>query len=608
MIWPRLLASFFSIIVLATVACSQDASEITHQAIDPSDWTAPHEEVDGKLDELGDRVNTLEETAGVTIDYFFSDTSSNVGGDYFDMTNDDLGGAESTLSTAGLGTGNDQPLVNFVTLAGEPALTQLLKGIYDLHIHATKTAGTKPVTIYGQLYSRTGGGTETLQSTSETSSAITAVQSEHDLHMTISANVTIGATDRLVIKWFANVGQTGSAATVTLAMEGDLDSHFALPTTTDILSDIFVRQDGTKELSANWDAGPFKITALQLASDIATGDPPFTVASTTVVASLNVDQVDGKDETEFVLVDGTRALTGNWGVGGFDFDNVGGGTFDSITGGDATLQITGLAGTGGVSVSGGTNGAGVGGVTNFSGGVGSTSGGDIFIFGGDGGTDGGDTFVFGGDGIIGDDGTVFIGDAQTSQVDIGDGTIVVSILGDAVVGFTPTTLADWDGSADPGDMNDALDELAERAKDIEQHNCVWLTLGYPAESSTDNFTLEGTARSKSGDGNRRGHGPMMYAGSVIGMQGVVDVNAYVSGDVEFDIRIGSGAGLTTKETMAFGVTGIANGYAQNETYALGAVPFSVGDFIQVRRAFDSGVGITTDDMQCGLLIALDGVF
>lgn len=36
-----------------------------------------------------------------------------------------------------------------------------------------------------------------------------------------------------------------------------------------------------------------------------------------------------------------------------------------------------------------------------------------------------------------------------------------------VVTFTPSVLADWDGSADPGDLDDALNQLAERVADVE---------------------------------------------------------------------------------------------------------------------------------------------
>jgi hypothetical protein len=37
----------------------------------------------------------------------------------------------------------------------------------------------------------------------------------------------------------------------------------------------------------------------------------------------------------------------------------------------------------------------------------------------------------------------------------------------ADVTFTPSDTDDWDGSDDPGDVNDALDELASRVKNVE---------------------------------------------------------------------------------------------------------------------------------------------
>jgi hypothetical protein len=40
--------------------------------------------------------------------------------------------------------------------------------------------------------------------------------------------------------------------------------------------------------------------------------------------------------------------------------------------------------------------------------------------------------------------------------------------GDAsAITYTPTTPADWDGGADPGNADGAFDQLAERVKDIE---------------------------------------------------------------------------------------------------------------------------------------------
>lgn len=80
---------------------------------------------------------------------------------------------------------------------------------------------------------------------------------------------------------------------------------------------VALHADGSVALSADWDAGAHKITAEQLAADIADGTAPLIITSTTVVPNLNVDQVDGKDSTDLVLVDGTQALTANWDAGSF---------------------------------------------------------------------------------------------------------------------------------------------------------------------------------------------------------------------------------------------------------------------------------------------------
>jgi len=57
----------------------------------------------------------------------------------------------------------------------------------------------------------------------------------------------------------------------------------------------FALLDGTRPLTANWDAGDFRITAKTLASDVATGTAPLVVASTTAVSNLNADLLDGKE-------------------------------------------------------------------------------------------------------------------------------------------------------------------------------------------------------------------------------------------------------------------------------------------------------------------------
>ena len=61
-----------------------------------------------------------------------------------------------------------------------------------------------------------------------------------------------------------------------------------------------VRVDGTKELIADWDAGDHKITAEQLAADIADGTAPLIIASATLVSNLNADLWDGYEFADYI--------------------------------------------------------------------------------------------------------------------------------------------------------------------------------------------------------------------------------------------------------------------------------------------------------------------
>lgn len=70
--------------------------------------------------------------------------------------------------------------------------------------------------------------------------------------------------------------------------------------------------DGTRALTANWDAGSFKITAQQFESDIVTGTAPFVVASTTVVSNLNADKLDSYDASDFPRKSESATINGAW--------------------------------------------------------------------------------------------------------------------------------------------------------------------------------------------------------------------------------------------------------------------------------------------------------
>ena len=194
-------------------------------------------------------------------DYFFNDTPSSYGGTYYKMLDTPTGEGESTFQSGSLGQGDNQEIFNFATDAGIPGLTLLEAGVYAGHIHARVTAANKrPVKLHFGIYERTNG-TENLRATSEETDFLTTSNIEYVLHATMPADVTINTTDRLIIKWFANVDSTpASNATVELFAEGNNASRLSVPITTDVLSQVFLRQDGTKPLTGDWDAGAFQIT------------------------------------------------------------------------------------------------------------------------------------------------------------------------------------------------------------------------------------------------------------------------------------------------------------------------------------------------------------
>jgi len=96
---------------------------------------------------------------------------------------------------------------------------------------------------------------------------------------------------------------------------------------------VYLLADGTRGLSANWDAGSFEIRAQTFQSDVATGTAPIIVASTTKVANLNADLLD--DQSGAFYLDSANFTGANW--------------TDLTDGGDTTLHthtnITGNAAT-----------------------------------------------------------------------------------------------------------------------------------------------------------------------------------------------------------------------------------------------------------------------
>ena len=198
-------------------------------------------------------------TSSTAFDFFFDNETSNIAG-FFNMTEGDLDRAESSLDSSSLGQGVFQ-IFNWSTAVGQPEFNELRQGVYDVHVHLEiDGAGRKPVTITPKLYNISSDGSiRNLLVTFETSDTLTASGIEYDLHGVLSSPVMLEDGDRLNLELEATVGASGANPVVTITMEGITDSHLSIQTSTNAFEKIFIRRDGTTDLTGNWNYGNFYI-------------------------------------------------------------------------------------------------------------------------------------------------------------------------------------------------------------------------------------------------------------------------------------------------------------------------------------------------------------
>lgn len=259
----------------------------------------------------------VDTAVGVSVDYFLSDTVSDVGG-YNKMFTDDTGEAESSVASTSLGAGNDQFVFGFISTT--TPVTTLSAGTYGGHLHAEKTDGTRSLQFYWTLSSWTTSSVETVLLTSEVSSLISS-KVAFDLHAATGTDIELNPDDRILIKVYANIGSSGSAVDATIYMEGAVDSHISVPSPFSAFSNIFLRNDGTTPLTANWGVGGFNIFNIGTASTtnliveasttafdlIATGNITFPIAWTGFLKATNgivgTSTVDISDDTDLTAGD-----------------------------------------------------------------------------------------------------------------------------------------------------------------------------------------------------------------------------------------------------------------------------------------------------------------
>jgi hypothetical protein len=116
----------------------------------------------------------------------------------------------------------------FATELGEPGITFINDGLIEFHFHARRSAGTRDIRVYAELYVRTLVPVETLIATTEESNILTNAQAAYEIHADVPFTA-MATTDRLVVKVYANQYAPGANPTVQLYVEGATATRLELP-------------------------------------------------------------------------------------------------------------------------------------------------------------------------------------------------------------------------------------------------------------------------------------------------------------------------------------------------------------------------------------------
>ena len=163
---------------------------------------------------------------------------------------------------------------------------KMIEGWYDWKVYAAKTAGTKTLRIFWSLYERKSDGSEIWISSSATSGAITTKDAIR-LFLSLSADYEVTSGSRIVGKIYASVTGGGSAPTIALYYEGDEDSHWEIPTNTELLDATFATDAEVAAATSSISMAAY----LPLAGGTMSGTLDMNVNIIDNVSTLNADDV-----------------------------------------------------------------------------------------------------------------------------------------------------------------------------------------------------------------------------------------------------------------------------------------------------------------------------
>lgn len=159
--------------------------------------------------------------------YYFTIAASDLGAGRLEMTKAiSVGGGVSESFT---GVVNAAYLSSFCTVSGYPNVNHLPSGPLGFSISAAKTAGTQVAKLYAEFYVREVGGTEYLLGTTPVTEALTGSPAFYTAHTTMRPYKTMNLTDRLLVRFKAEITGAGTAPDIELRFQGTDMSFVKFP-------------------------------------------------------------------------------------------------------------------------------------------------------------------------------------------------------------------------------------------------------------------------------------------------------------------------------------------------------------------------------------------
>jgi len=173
--------------------------------------------------------------------YMTDDTDGDTGYKVCSLT--PSAGSETYIEESGVV--DDQLLGTWISDVGE-APAKLPRGMYDWFIFAEKTSGTKTLRLYWKLYERKTDDSEVLVATSSESNELKmGEKTGYVVPLALDSDYTPDSGSRIVGKIYASVSGSGNDPTVKIYYQGASGSRWEIPSSVEILSGIFVKQDSS---------------------------------------------------------------------------------------------------------------------------------------------------------------------------------------------------------------------------------------------------------------------------------------------------------------------------------------------------------------------------